>query len=897
LLTRSFTAGHPDASDGVGGVTSRTVMAVPPTTYSPVPTDLLFEKAGVGLCLVAPDGTVLRTNAEWLRSTGYAAEQVIGENILELFSETRDMALTLHARARAGHRVEVPRHAQWVNGRETWWEESVAPVPMEGGMGLLITSREVTDGAWSFRGVTGREGADEELRASEERFRAFFHTAAVGTAELSLDGRFIEVNERMCKLTGYGRAELLGMRPADLTHPGDRAREDLKLSAYLRGEAPTYEAEKRYVRKDGTVIWVQVWAAIIRDASGRASRSAGIIQDITERKRSEEALRRHELVVQQSRDVILFMRHEDGRIVEANPAATVAYGYTRDELLNLTIHDLREPETRALVGSQMTEADARGALFESVHRRKDGSTFPVEVSSRGVTVDGTHMLISVVRDITERKRAEEALRESEERLRAAFAASPDAINVNRLRDGAYVAVNRRFEQLSLWPREEAMGKTVVDLNVWVDWGERERQMARLLSTGRVENAETAFRRKDGTVFTASISAQMFEVNGERFLLAITRDISDLKRAEHTLREADRRKDEFLGMLSHELRNPLAPIRNSLYLLDHAEPDSQQARRAKEIANRQIAHMTRLVDDLLDVTRVAHGKIELRREKIDLREVVWRAADDYRLLVTERGVTFHMSLPNAKVWVDADATRITQVVGNLLHNAAKFSRRGEDVVLSLRTMDQHAEISVRDTGAGIEPALLPKIFDAFTQGTRTLARTEGGLGLGLALAKGIAELHGGSVEARSAGKGKGSEFIVRLPLGAVADTEPRQAPEVQRRHESRRVLVVDDNPDAAESLADLLRMLGHSVEVAYDGPMAIERARANPPDVVLCDIGLPGMSGYDVAQALRATAAERMRLIALSGYAQPEDVKHAIEAGFDVHVAKPCDPEEIERLLA
>ena len=606
---------------------------------------------------------------------------------------------------------------------------------------------------------------------------------------------------------------------------------------------------------------------------------------------------RYELVVQQSRDIILIMRHEDGRILEANPAATSAYGYTRDELLDLTIHDLRAPETRALIASQMAEADVRGVLLESVHQRRDGSTFPVEVSSRGVTVDGTHTLISVVRDITERKRAEEALRESDERLQAAFAASPDAINITRLRGGGvYVAVNRSFEQLTLWPREQALGKTVVDLNVWVDWEERERLMALLLSTGRVEHAEAAIRRRDGTVFTASISAQLFEANGERFLLAITRDISDLKRAELALREADRRKDEFLGMLSHELRNPLAPIRHSLYLLDHAEPDSQQARRAKEIANRQLTHLTRLVDDLLDVTRIAHGKIELRREKIDLREVVWRAADDYRLLMTERGIAFHTSLPTAEVWVDADTTRITQVVGNLLHNAAKFSRRGEDVVLSLRTMDDHAELSVRDTGAGIDPALLPKMFDAFTQGAPTLARTEGGLGLGLALAKGIAELHGGSVEASSAGRGKGAEFVVRVPLAAVAGAEHSQAPDVQRRHESRRVLVVDDNPDAAESLADLLRMLGHSVEVAHDGPMAIERTRANPPDVVLCDIGLPGMSGYEVAKALRASGANGMRLIALSGYAQPEDVKRAIEAGFDAHIAKPCDVEQIGRLL-
>ena len=609
-----------------------------------------------------------------------------------------------------------------------------------------------------------------------------------------------------------------------------------------------------------------------------------------------DLLRRHELVVQQSRDIILFMRHEDGCILEANPAATLAYGYTREELLNLTIHNLRAPETRTLIASQMAEADVRGVLFESVHQRRDGSTFPVEVSCRGVTVDGTHTLISVVRDITKRKRAEEALRESDERLQAAFAASPDPININRLRDGAYVTVNRRFEQLSLWPREEVLGKSAVDLNIWVDWEERERVMALLRSTGRVENAEVAFRRRDGTVITASMSAQMFEANGERFLLAITRDISDLKRAELALREADRRKDEFLGMLSHELRNPLAPIRNSTYILRHAEPGSEQARHAQSVIERQTQHLTRLVDDLLDVTRIARGKIELRRERVDLRDVVRRASEDFRSTMEDRGVTFRTVLSDAKLWADADATRITQLVGNLLHNAAKFTRREDEVILSLFVDGQDAVVRVCDTGAGIDPKLLPRIFEAFVQGERTLARTEGGLGLGLAFVKGIAELHDGTAHADSAGKGKGSEFTVRLPLLTVLDSRARFEPRADRRNGDRRVLVVDDNADAAESLADVLRMLGHAVEVAYDGPTAIERVRANPPDVVLCDIGLPGMSGYEIAKALRRIGSRDIQLFAVSGYAQPEDVQRAIEAGFDGHIAKPCDPETIERLL-
>jgi CheY-like chemotaxis protein len=316
-----------------------------------------------------------------------------------------------------------------------------------------------------------------------------------------------------------------------------------------------------------------------------------------------------------------------------------------------------------------------------------------------------------------------------------------------------------------------------------------------------------------------------------------------------------------------------------------------------VIQRQTEHLTRLVDDLLDLTRIARGKIELRREREELRELVRRAAEDFRSLMEDRGIAFRVVLPEVKVWAHIDATRMAQVIGNLLHNAAKFTTRGGEVTLSLSAAGTEAEIGVRDTGRGIDLALLPHVFDPFVQGERTLARTEGGLGLGLALVKGMTELHGGTVRAASEGNGTGAEFVLRLPLVVTAVHGDVPLAAVERTNVGRRVLVVDDNADAAESLADIVKMMGHGVEVAYDGPSAIENARVNRPDVVLCDIGLPGMSGYEVARALRADGRSGVLLIAVSGYAQPEDVKHAVEAGFDSHVAKPCDPAQIERLLA
>jgi signal transduction histidine kinase len=373
-------------------------------------------------------------------------------------------------------------------------------------------------------------------------------------------------------------------------------------------------------------------------------------------------------------------------------------------------------------------------------------------------------------------------------------------------------------------------------------------------------------------------------------------VAELVEAQRALREADRRKDEFLGMLSHELRNPLAPIRSSIFLLERAEPASEQAARARGVIKRQTEHLTRIVDDLLDMTRIARGKFELHRARVDLREVVAQAADDFRHQLDVRGVALRTELPDAPLLTDADPTRLAQATGNLLHNAAKFTRRGDEVTLALRAAGDAAELSVRDTGAGIEPALLAHVFDAFVQGDRSLARTEGGLGLGLAVVKAVAELHGGTVRAESGGPGKGATFTVRIPLREEA---PRPAAPVPADGPGRprRVLVVDDNEDAAETLASVVRLLGHDAAVALDGPGALAQAGAASFDAVLCDIGLPGMTGYDVARALRASHGPAIRLVAVTGYAQPDDVREAAAAGFDAHVAKPCDIDTIARLLA
>jgi PAS domain S-box-containing protein len=402
---------------------------------------------------------------------------------------------------------------------------------------------------------------------------------------------------------------------------------------------------------------------------------------------------------------------------------------------------------------------------------------------------------------------------------------------------------------------------------------------------------------EGATFTASVVPVGDEVN------LYAQDITARKAAEEALRaanerlrELDRRKDEFLAMLSHELRNPLAPIRNAIAILEQASPGGVQAVRAKGVIRRQVDHMARLVGDLLDVARIARGKIALQSAQVDLAALAGRAADDHRPLMYDREVSLAVEVPPGPTWVHGDATRLTQVVGNLLQNAAKFTERGGRVTVSVAEQGGFAELRVRDTGVGMAPELLARIFEPFVQADRSLARSQGGLGLGLALVKGITELHGGSVRAESAGTGLGSCFVVRLPTVQAEPAREARAP-VEKPARARRVLVVDDNRDGAESLSEVLGLIGHEVEVAFDGPSAIEKACARPPDVVLCDLGLPGMSGYEVARRLRHLRPTGLRLIAVSGYAQPEDVAASRKAGFDAHVAKPPDPEELLRLLS
>jgi two-component system CheB/CheR fusion protein len=387
-------------------------------------------------------------------------------------------------------------------------------------------------------------------------------------------------------------------------------------------------------------------------------------------------------------------------------------------------------------------------------------------------------------------------------------------------------------------------------------------------------------------------------------LLAAEDVTARRRAEEALAEEVHRKDEFLAALSHELRNPLAPIRNALYILQRFVPGGDRAVAALAIVDRQVSYLTRIVDDLLDATRVARGKIRLNRERLELGELVRQTVEDHRPAFDARALVLRCDVDPTELWVDVDASRVAQVIGNLLGNALKFTNPGDHVQVTLRQENGAAVLRVRDNGVGIPGDVRSHLFKPFAQAPQTIDRSRGGLGLGLATVKGIVELHGGTVDVASAGAGCGSEFVVRLPLEGpprVLHRGPRPAATSDAKEDvrRRRVLVIEDNADAAHTLKDVLELGGHEVRIAPDGPSGVAEARAFRPEVVLCDLGLPGMSGFEVARALRGggTSTDEPLLIALSGYASAEDARRAMEAGFDRHIAKPASTEELEKLVA
>jgi len=519
-----------------------------------------------------------------------------------------------------------------------------------------------------------------------------------------------------------------------------------------------------------------------------------------------------------------------------------------------------------------------------------------EEAARGAARDREQML----REIAERRKGEAA-----HRLLASIVESSDDAIYGKSLDGVITSWNAAAERLFGYTAQEALGQPSTILTPADRVGEQSGVLVQ--NHEAAKPFETVRRRKDGAII--HVSTSISPVRNESGALVgsstIARDITpqklaeeSLREAQEKLREADRRKDEFLAILAHELRNPLAPLRNALAILKGAGSLTPTAVEARNVAERQVHHLARLVDDLLDVSRITHGRIELQKERVELGSVVKNAVETTRGAIEARGHELTVSLPEEPVWLEGDEVRLIQVLSNLLNNAAQYTESGGRIALSASRLSESVEIRVSDTGLGISPEALPRVFDMFTQVSKKEARKPHSLGIGLGLVKGLVEMHGGRVEALSEGAGRGSAFVVRLPVLPPDAFRPAETlPPLPTPKARRRVLIVDDNQDAAMSLATLLSLEGHEIRVAADGPSALEALEAHNLDAVLLDIGLPGMDGYEVArQVRRDPALTRIKLIALTGWGQDDDRQRAREAGFDHHLTKPVEPAELYRVI-
>jgi PAS domain S-box-containing protein len=602
----------------------------------------------------------------------------------------------------------------------------------------------------------------------------------------------------------------------------------------------------------------------------------------------------------------------DGIIRSWNPGAERLFGYTADEIVGRPVRVLI-PEDRQQEEDEILARLRRGERIEhleTVRRHRNGTLLHVSLTISPIRDDEGRIVgaSKVLIDVTDRKRAEAALRDSEERFRNL---ADHVAQLAWMADGrgSVVWYNRRWFEYTGTTLEQVQG-----------WGWQavhhpdhiDRVVARFRDcVERGEPWEDTFplRGADGGYrwFLSRAVPIRDEASGEvvRWFGTNT-DITERMAMEARLRDADRRKDEFLATLAHELRNPLAPIRHGLELLRRGGVEGGAAERVYDTLERQTEHMVRLVDDLLDVSRITRGKVELRRSRIELAAVVDRAVEVSRPLLDEAGLELVVELPDEPVWLAADPTRLAQVLSNLLNNAANYTPAGGRVEVRAAAGSDEVAVTVADTGAGIPRERLHSIFDLFVQGGGG-SGGHAGLGIGLTLVKSLVELHGGRVEARSEGAGRGSELIVTLPRAPAAEAETaaegaapaaREAPaEPAAAARPLRVLVVDDNRDAADSLTDLLDLFGHEAHAAFDGAAAVAAAERLRPDVVLLDLGMPVMDGFETARRLRRLpGGEDVLLIALTGWGQDQDRRRTREAGFDHHLVKPTDIQHLERLL-
>jgi PAS domain S-box-containing protein len=611
------------------------------------------------------------------------------------------------------------------------------------------------------------------------------------------------------------------------------------------------------------------------------------------------------------REPFIVLDH-DLRIKTANRSFYVAFRLSPEETENQLIYDLDNHQWGISGLRELLETVLKDE--RPVHDFEVEHTFPT-IGRKILLLNASRfqsaecapsLILLAIEDITERRRAEVALEDSELRYRRLFETAQDAILILDERQGKIFDANPFIKDMLGYSQGEIVGKELWQIGMFRDAEENKAAFRELQDKGYIRYENLPLRTKAGEQIEVEFVSNVYQVDHRKVIQCNIRDITERSRLERkthdqaeALAELHQRKDEFLAMLSHELRNPLSAIFSALHVLRLQGNENPIQQRAMTTMERQVGQLAHLVDDLLEVSRVITGRIQLQFEHLDLRGIVEHAVASVRPLIERRNHDLSVSLPAEPVWVKGDPTRLQQVVVNLLNNAAKYTDEGGHIWLTVKQAEGEVEVvlRVRDTGVGIAPELLPSIFDLFTQAPRTLDRSQGGLGIGLSLVQKLVELHGGKVAAHSAGLGQGSEFVVRLPAVSAAGAPIAPIGTARRSGQTSRVLVVDDNVDAADMLVMMLQMFGHDAKAVYSGQAALAAAVEYEPDFVLLDIGLPDINGYEVAQQLRQLQQiKNVRLIAITGYGQDADRQRSKEAGIDLHLVKPVDPKKLQDVL-
>jgi PAS domain S-box-containing protein len=773
--------------------------------------------------------------------------------------------------------------------------------------------------------LTSLTETEDRLRRTERRFTRFMqHLPGLAWIK-DPEGRYVYVNDAAEKAFRIPRERLYGRTDEEVFPPETAAQ--FRRNDRLAVESPGggIQTIEQLIDEKGAVRHSLVSKFPILETDGRVSLVGGMAIDITERRRVQEALRESEerfrgLMEQAPFSVQVFSA--DGQTVGVNRAWEELWGVRADQIGDYNVladeqlkaKGIHDYLARAFAGTAVVlpaiEYDPDETIpgrtsHADARRWVSAVAYPLKDASGGI-----REVVLIHRDITAERRAEEARRRDEEALRRSerlYRAVGESIDFGVWicdAEGRNVYVSDSFLRLLGITQDEC---SEFGWKKFLHPDDADATMAawkECVRTGDPWDREHRFRGVDGR-WHPTLARGMATRDDEGRITGwagINLDIRRLKEVENQLRDADRRKDEFLATLAHELRNPLAPIRNSLEILKLPRLDPQMADDTRAIMERQVQHLVRLVDDLLDVSRVMRGKIELRREPVEPATIIARAVETAKPLIELQAHRLELAVSAESLLMDADPVRLAQVFGNLLTNSAKYTEAGGLIRLSAERDGDQAVIAVEDSGIGIAADVLPRVFELFVQADNAVTRAQGGLGIGLTLVKNLIELHGGTVEAASPGLGKGSRFTVRLPLLGVVAASPiapaSTAASAETPRSGFRLLVVDDNTDAAFTLAMLLRLKGHEVRVAHDGRSAVEMAAASPPDLVFLDLGMPEIDGFETARRLRALPGlERTLLTALTGWGQEEDRRKTTAAGFDHHLVKPPEPSAIDDLLA